>query len=111
MIERGNGECFAREARSAIGVDRGDLAADLSADLALQSRIAGPIDLAHSAGASSDTDFIGTELSARLNGMALIMAARYSAANGQSSSHAPTTSSRLTSSITSDSGTGTLLVS
>ena len=75
VIERGHGERFAREALAAIGVDRCDVGEHFECDLALQSRIAGPIDLAHPAGAEQRHDFLGTELLPGLNGMAQIMAA------------------------------------
>ena len=65
VVERGHGERLAREALAAIGVDRCDIGQHFECDLALQSRIARPIDLAHPAGAKQRHDFIGTELSAR----------------------------------------------
>jgi hypothetical protein len=46
VIERGHGERLAREALAAIGVDRCDVGEHFECDLALQSRIACPIDLA-----------------------------------------------------------------
>jgi hypothetical protein len=51
VVKRSHGERFAREALAAIGVDRCDLGEHFECDLALQSRIACPIDLAHPAGA------------------------------------------------------------
>ena len=68
VIERNHGERFAREAFAAVGVDGGDIGEQFECDLALQSRIACPIDLAHPAGAEQGHDFIGPESSARAQG-------------------------------------------
>jgi hypothetical protein len=65
VIQRGHGERFAREALASIGVGRCDVGEHFECDLALQSRIACPIDLAHPAGAKQRHDFVRTELSAR----------------------------------------------
>ena len=66
VVERGHGERLAREALAAIGIRGRDVGQHLEGDLALQPRIARPIDLSHPAGAEQRHDFVRTEPGARV---------------------------------------------
>src|SRR5262249_7902675 len=51
MVQRSEDTCFALEPRGALGIGGAGLRQDLDRDIATELRIAGPIDLAHAAGA------------------------------------------------------------
>jgi hypothetical protein len=64
MVERGQHLRFAAEPREAVGVVRHLREQDLDRDLAMQVRIARPIDFAHAPGAQQGNDFVRAETSA-----------------------------------------------
>jgi hypothetical protein len=68
MIERGQDFGLALQASDAIGILREGGGQDLDRDVALQARVAGTIDLAHSAGADHRLDFVRTEARSALEG-------------------------------------------
>jgi hypothetical protein len=68
MIERGQCLCFAREPREPVRVLSERLGQYLDRDLAVELRVARPIDLAHATGAERAEDLEGAERRARGQG-------------------------------------------
>ncbi len=68
MIQRGEGLRFALEAREPVGVARERLGQDLDRDVAIELRVARPIDLAHAAFADLRGDFVDAETGAGSEG-------------------------------------------
>ena len=67
VIELGGGAGFLLEAREAVGI-RGEAGVnDLDGDVAPESRVPRPVDLAHAAGAEGREDLVGAEPGARLH--------------------------------------------
>ena len=64
MIERGENLRFALEPRDAIVILRECLGEDLQRDVTIEFRIAGAVDLAHTAGAERRDDLVGSKTSA-----------------------------------------------
>ena len=58
MIERGERLRFTLEARQAIGIGREQLGQHLDRDVAVETRVAGAIDLAHAARAEHTGDLV-----------------------------------------------------
>ena len=65
MVDRGEGFRLEFEASKPLGVARKDLGEDFDGDIAIQARIARPIDLAHPAHAKRRHDLIRAKPSAR----------------------------------------------
>jgi hypothetical protein len=61
MIERGQDLRFALEAREAIGIVDERVRQDFDRDVAIERRIARPIDLPHAAGPKGGEDLVRTE--------------------------------------------------
>ena len=68
MVQRGEQLRLAREARQPLGIvgERGGQ--DLDGDVAIESRVAGAIDLAHAARPEGAGDFIRTDAASRAEG-------------------------------------------
>ena len=61
VVERGGGARFQLEAVEALRIGREARRQHLDGDVAAEARIAGPIDLAHAAGAEQRDDLVGPE--------------------------------------------------
>ena len=61
MIERGEHARFTLETGEALAVSGKGIGQRLDGDLAAETRVAGPVDLAHSAGPKQRVDFVGAE--------------------------------------------------
>ncbi len=68
MVQRRKRLRFAREPRQAVRIEREDLWQHFDRDVAIQFRIAGAIDLAHSPGADLRGDFVDADSEARGEG-------------------------------------------
>ena len=71
MIQRRQSLRFALEAREAVGVVRERLRQDLDRDVAIQLRVASPIDLSHPAFADRRSDVVDAEARAGSKGQRL----------------------------------------
>ena len=58
MVQRREDLRFALEPRQALGIVRERVGQDLDRDVAIELRVAGPIDLAHAAGAEGGEDLV-----------------------------------------------------
>ena len=58
VVQRGDGAGFAREALAVLGVVSLE---DFERDVALEARVAGPVDLAHAPDAEQGDDFVGAK--------------------------------------------------
>src|SRR5262245_46308533 len=68
MIQRGEYLSLAPEANESIGISRDGVREDFQRDVAIELRVAGAVDLAHTAGADLRGDFVWAEASARSQG-------------------------------------------
>src|SRR5262245_6823646 len=64
MIERSQELCLALEPREALGIERKAFRQDLDRDVAIQFRVTGAIDLAHSTRAERRDDLVRTDTGA-----------------------------------------------
>src|SRR5688572_7665620 len=79
MIERGQHLRFTPEPREPIGIAREGVWQDFQRDLAIQSGVAGAVDLTHSAFAKFGKDLVGSEARQRHTGAGIIGWARIQA--------------------------------
>jgi len=68
VIQRGEDFRLALEARQPLRIRRKEIRQDLDRDVALEPRVAGPIDLAHAASADGSENFVRAETSADAQG-------------------------------------------
>src|SRR4029453_70170 len=83
MRQHPNRTCLALESRAPVGIGRESFRQDLDRDGAIQTRVAGFVDLAHAAGAAGRGAFIRAESSAGGEGQTLLWIIRAGCQRGR----------------------------